>query len=208
MRPTYARPPTRCFLVFLYPRLQSQSGHGLTAVHHALGVQFRCDGSLTITHSLLGSSRPLDKFSPYFPFGLFPYSRTVPDRTSLAPHCRCICFLNTLMSPHASQGVMSGLSTTLGAIFLGCVVSAAYVFHNCLFKFSLSVVSQTRCRIDVFPAFSLPIISTRNWIFGSRRWVYSVDIGAMKFGKGRVVDVSFPQSHFLARQGQAKLNRP
>jgi hypothetical protein len=31
---------------------------------------------------------------------------------------------------------MSGLSTTMGAIFLGCVVSAAYVFWNCLFKFA------------------------------------------------------------------------
>jgi hypothetical protein len=50
----------------------------------------------------------------------------------------------------------------------------------------LSVVSQTRCRIEVFPAFALPIIRTRNRIFGIRRWVRSVDIGAMEFGK--VVD--------------------
>ena len=33
----------------------------------------------------------------------------------------------------------------------------------------LSVVSQTRCKIDVFPAFALPITSTRNVIAGNRR---------------------------------------
>jgi hypothetical protein len=57
----------------------------------------------------------------------------------------------------------------------------------------LSVVSQTRCRIDVFPAFALPIIRTRNWIFGIRRGVCAVDIGAMKFGKQEcqwLIDVS------------------
>ena len=32
----------------------------------------------------------------------------------------------------------------------------------------LSVVSQTRCKIDVFPAFALPITSTRNLIVGNR----------------------------------------
>ena len=32
----------------------------------------------------------------------------------------------------------------------------------------LSVVSQTRCSIDVFPAFALPITSTRNRICGNR----------------------------------------
>ena len=32
----------------------------------------------------------------------------------------------------------------------------------------LSVVSQTRCKIDVFPAFALPITSTRNLICGNR----------------------------------------
>ena len=32
----------------------------------------------------------------------------------------------------------------------------------------LSVVSQTRCKIDVFPAFALPITSTRNRISGIR----------------------------------------
>ena len=31
----------------------------------------------------------------------------------------------------------------------------------------LSVVSQTRCKIDVFPAFALPITSTRNLIAGN-----------------------------------------
>ena len=31
----------------------------------------------------------------------------------------------------------------------------------------LSVVSQTRCKIDVFPAFALPIPSTRNLIAGN-----------------------------------------
>jgi hypothetical protein len=49
----------------------------------------------------------------------------------------------------------------------------------------LSVVSQTRWRIDVFPAFALPITRTRNWIFGIRRLVRSVDIGAMVFGFGK-----------------------
>jgi hypothetical protein len=33
------------------------------------------------------------------------------------------------------------------------------------------VVSQTRCKIDVFPAFALPITSTRNWIAGIRGWL-------------------------------------
>jgi hypothetical protein len=32
-------------------------------------------------------------------------------------------------------------------------------------------VSQTLCRMDVLPAFALPIISTRNWMFGIRRRV-------------------------------------
>ena len=34
----------------------------------------------------------------------------------------------------------------------------------------LSVVSQTLCRTDVFPAFALPIISTRNRTLGIRRF--------------------------------------
>ena len=29
-------------------------------------------------------------------------------------------------------------------------------------------MSQTLCRMDVFPAFDLPMMSTRNWIFGTR----------------------------------------
>src|SRR6266702_5655763 len=49
----------------------------------------------------------------------------------------------------------------------------------------LSVVSQTLCRMDVLPAFGLPIIRTRKWIFGIRCWV---SIGATEFGKARVVD--------------------
>ena len=30
-------------------------------------------------------------------------------------------------------------------------------------------MSQTLCNMDVFPAFALPIIRTRNWTFGIRR---------------------------------------
>ena len=33
----------------------------------------------------------------------------------------------------------------------------------------LFVVSQTLCNMDVFPAFALPMIRTRNWTFGIRR---------------------------------------
>ena len=29
-------------------------------------------------------------------------------------------------------------------------------------------MSQTRCKMEVFPAFDLPMISTLNWIFGTR----------------------------------------
>ena len=29
-------------------------------------------------------------------------------------------------------------------------------------------MSQTLCKIEVFPAFALPIMSTLNWIFGAR----------------------------------------
>ena len=29
-------------------------------------------------------------------------------------------------------------------------------------------MSQTRCKMDVFPAFALPMMSTLNWIFGTR----------------------------------------
>ena len=32
----------------------------------------------------------------------------------------------------------------------------------------LSVVSQTLCKIEVFPAFALPMMSTLNWTFGTR----------------------------------------
>ena len=32
----------------------------------------------------------------------------------------------------------------------------------------LSVVSQTLCKIEVLPAFALPMISTLNWTFGAR----------------------------------------
>jgi hypothetical protein len=45
----------------------------------------------------------------------------------------------------------------------------------------LSVVSQTRCRIDVFPAFALPITSTRNLRSGIRG-VRFVPVGGMEFG--------------------------
>jgi len=40
----------------------------------------------------------------------------------------------------------------------------------------------------VLPAFALPIIRTRNWIFGIRRGGCCVSIGATEFGKARVVD--------------------
>src|SRR6266404_67277 len=33
----------------------------------------------------------------------------------------------------------------------------------------LSVVSQTLCKMVVFPAFALPMMRTRNWIFGIGR---------------------------------------
>jgi|SRR6266571_254052 len=48
----------------------------------------------------------------------------------------------------------------------------------------LSVVSQTLCRMDVFPAFALPIMRTRNRNFGIRGRGCCVSIGAM----ARVVD--------------------
>src|SRR6266571_3756927 len=52
----------------------------------------------------------------------------------------------------------------------------------------LSVVSQTLCKMDVFPAFVLPIIRTRNRIFGIRGRGCCVSIGATVFGKERAVD--------------------
>ena len=44
-------------------------------------------------------------------------------------------------------------------------------------------MSQTLCRMDVLPAFALPMISTRNWIFGIGRR----SIGATVFGREREV---------------------
>jgi len=45
----------------------------------------------------------------------------------------------------------------------------------------LSVVSQTLCKIVVFPAFALPMMRTRNAIFGIGR-EYLVSIGLVSFG--------------------------
>ena len=42
----------------------------------------------------------------------------------------------------------------------------------------LFVVSQTLCRIDVLPAFALPMIRTLNWTSGIRRRACWVSIGA------------------------------
>ena len=53
----------------------------------------------------------------------------------------------------------------------------------------LSVVSQTLCKIDVLPAFALPMIRTRNRMSGSRRRGCSASIGATEV---RVVDRSDP----------------
>src|SRR6266702_3406648 len=47
----------------------------------------------------------------------------------------------------------------------------------------LSVVSQTLCRMDVFPAFALPIIRTRNRNFGIRGRGCCMSIGATVFGE-------------------------
>jgi hypothetical protein len=57
----------------------------------------------------------------------------------------------------------------------------------------LSVVSQTLCKIDVLPAFALPIIRTRNLNFGSgtgARWVFigATTVFGLVFGRARVVD--------------------
>src|SRR6266702_4204275 len=51
----------------------------------------------------------------------------------------------------------------------------------------LSVVSHTLCKMVVLPAFALPIIRTRNLIFGIRRRGCCVSIGATEFGKARVL---------------------
>jgi hypothetical protein len=53
----------------------------------------------------------------------------------------------------------------------------------------LSVVSHTLCRIDVLPAFALPIRRTRNWTFGTRRRGCSswVSIETMVFGQGVLI---------------------
>ena len=52
---------------------------------------------------------------------------------------------------------------------------------------TLSVVSQTRCKIDVFPAFALPITSTRKVIAGNRR---PSIVGAVLLSAARAVSLS------------------
>ena len=55
----------------------------------------------------------------------------------------------------------------------------------CRYITGLSVVSQTLCRMDVLPAFALPIMRTRNRMFGTRRRGCWVNIGATMCGKAR-----------------------
>ena len=45
-------------------------------------------------------------------------------------------------------------------------------------------MSQTLCNIEVFPAFALPIMSTLNWIFGTRGLGAGGGAGAWADGAG------------------------
>lgn len=137
------------------------------AIDQALGVQFNRDASLTPC-----SVAPGHQFLTSFPLcsllkaaslratPLFLSSRTTlgPGReNTTSSGSRCILILKRPSKPESMSG-LSHIKTTLGAILLGCVVSAAYVFWNSRLLLSLltGFASQTigddhRADIPLFP---------------------------------------------------------